>query len=67
MINFMMNNNKEDATQVALNVTGTSKDNSAKILSGDDKKTSRSFGLINLWSIRRNARIFKIHNRIPRL
>ena len=67
MANFMMNNNKEDATVVALNETGTSNSNGAKTLSDGDKSASRSFGLIELWSIRRNARVFRIHNRIPRL
>jgi hypothetical protein len=63
----MMNNNKEDATPVALNETGTGNSNGAKNLSDDDKIASRSFGVTELWSIRRNARVFKIHNRIPRL
>jgi hypothetical protein len=63
----MTNNNKENATVVALIETGTGNSNGAKTLSDGDKSTSRSFGLIELWSIRRNARVYKIHNRIPRL
>ena len=67
VVNFMMNNNKKDATEVVLNETGTGNSNGAKTLSDGDKSASRSFGLIELWSIRRNARVYKIHNRIPRL
>jgi hypothetical protein len=63
----MMDNNKEDATVVALNEEGTGNSNGAKTLSDNGKGASRSFGVIELWSIRRNARVFKIHNRIPRL
>ena len=66
-VNFMMNNNKEHATQFALNETGTGKCNGVKKLSDNDNAVSRSFGITDLWSIRRNARTFKIHNRIPRL
>lgn len=66
-VNFMMNNNKEHATQVAVNETGSGNCNGAKKLSGDDNTVSRSFSVMDLWSIRRNARSLKIHNRIPRL
>jgi hypothetical protein len=62
-----MNNNKEHATQVAVNENGTGNCNGEKKLSGNDNTVSRSFGLADLWSIRRNARSLKIHNRIPRL
>lgn len=63
----MMNNNREYATKVALNETGTGNNDEVKKLSGDDNTASRSFGITDLWRIRRNARAFKIHNRIPRL
>lgn len=66
-VNSMMNNNKEHATQVALNETGSGNCNGVKKLSDNDNTVSRSFGVTDLWSIRRNARTFKIHNRIPRL
>ena len=62
-----MNNYKEDATLVALNEAGNGNSNGAKILSDGDKSASRSFGVADLWNMRRNARVFKIHNRIPRL
>ena len=63
----MMNNNKEDATVVVLNEAGTGNSNEATSLSDDNSNAARSFGVIELWNMRRNARVFKIHNRIPRL
>jgi hypothetical protein len=63
----MMNNNKENATKVALNETGSGNCDEARKSSGDDNTVNRSFGITDLWSIRRNARTFRIHNRIPRL
>ena len=66
-VNFMMNNNTEHATKVALNETGMGNSDEVKKLSGDDNTVSRSFGITDLWSIRRNKRVFKIHSRIPRL
>jgi len=66
-VNFMTNNNIERATKVALNETGNAAVDEARKLSGGDNNEGRSFGITDLWSIRRNARTFKIHNRIPRL
>jgi hypothetical protein len=63
----MMNNNREHATKVALNESGTGTGDEVKKLSGDDNTVGRSFGITDLWSMRRNARTFKIHSRIPRL
>jgi len=63
----MMNNNIEHATKVAVNENGKGNCNGVKKLSANDNTVSRSFGVIALWSIRRNARTIKIHNRIPRL
>jgi hypothetical protein len=63
----MMNTNTEHATKFALNETGHGNCDEAKKLPGDENTTGRSFGITDLWSIRRNTRIFKIHNRIPRL
>jgi hypothetical protein len=63
----MMNTNREHATKVALNETGRGNYEEAKKLPGDDNTMGRSFGITDLWSIRRNARAFKIHNRMPRL
>jgi hypothetical protein len=63
----MMNNNKDYATQVAVNKNGIDKCDGEKRLSANDNKVRQSFGVTDLWSIRRNARSLKIHNRIPRL
>jgi hypothetical protein len=65
-VNFMTNNNTEHATKVAMNGTGNA-GSETKRLSGDDNTGAKSFGITDLWFIRRNARTFKIHNRIPRL
>ncbi len=62
-----MDNNKERATGVALNETESGNSNGAKKSPVGDNNLSRSFGATDLWSIRRNARTFKIHNRISRL
>jgi hypothetical protein len=62
----MTNNNTEHATKVALNETANANSETKK-LSDEDNTVGRSFGIIDLWSIRRNARAFRIHNRIPRL
>jgi hypothetical protein len=63
----MMTNNKEQPTIVGVNEKGVENSNGERMLSGSDNTTTRSFGLTALWSIRKNARTFKIHNRIPRL
>ena len=63
----MTNNNKEDAIEIAFSEAGTGNSSGAKTLSDGDKSASRSFGVGELWKMRRNARVFKIHNRIPRL
>lgn len=63
----MMDYNKEQAPGVALNRTELDNCKGLRKLSDDDSNLNRSFGVNGLWSIRRSARIFKIHNRIPRL
>ena len=62
-----MNNNKVDAIEIASQEAGTGNSNGAKTLSAGDKSANRSFGITELWNMRRNARVFRIHNRIPRL
>lgn len=37
-----------------------------KQLSDDNVALSRRFGVMDLWKIRKNARSFRIHNRLPR-
>jgi hypothetical protein len=62
----MTNNNTEHATKVALNEIANA-NSETKNLSAEDNTVGKSFGIIDLWSIRRNARAFRIYNRIPRL
>ena len=62
----MTNNNIEHATKVAMNETANANSETKK-LSEEDNTVGKSFGITDLWFIRRNARTFKIHNRIPRL
>ncbi|MER3465622.1 MAG: hypothetical protein C4329_15635 [Chitinophagaceae bacterium] len=62
-----MNNNKERATQVAVNEKRTDNSSAEKMSSDADDTNTRSFGSATLWRIRKNARSFKIHNRMPRL
>lgn len=66
-VNAMMNNNKEHAAKIALDETEQGSCNETKRLSNNDGTLSRSFSLADLWSVRRNTRTFKIHDRIPRL
>jgi hypothetical protein len=63
----MMNNN--NVPTAAVDVNGTEAENGKDVnpLSNDNGSATRSFGLVNLWSIRRNARKFRIHGRMPRL
>jgi hypothetical protein len=42
-------------------------DNDTKDQPEENDESNRSFGITDIWSIRRNARKFKIHDRIPRL
>ncbi|MGZ3938792.1 MAG: hypothetical protein ACXVLT_08955 [Flavisolibacter sp.] len=63
----MTNTNKENANSVEVNENGTGNCSGAKGASGSDNTINRSFGVTDLWSIRRNTRTLKIHNRIPRL
>jgi hypothetical protein len=66
-VNDMMNNNKEHEANITLNGIRTGNGDGARKLSDSDNTVSRSFGITDLWSIRRNTRTFRIHNRIPRL
>jgi hypothetical protein len=63
----MIDNNKANTTKVVLNETGLDNCNETKKSQSDDNSSGRSFGVTDLWGIRRKARAFKIHNRIPRL
>ena len=63
----MTNTNKDNASSVAVNENGTGNGNGNKGEAVSDNTVNRSFGVTDLWSIRRNSRTFRIHNRIPRL
>jgi hypothetical protein len=63
----MMNNNKGYEANIALNETRTGNDDKVRKGSAGDNTVSHNFGITDLWSIRRNNRKFRIHNRIPRL
>ncbi|HWI93316.1 MAG TPA: hypothetical protein VNT20_18685 [Flavisolibacter sp.] len=63
----MMNNNKEHEVNITLSETRTGNGDGVRRLSTNDNIVNRSFGITDLWSIRRNVRTFRIHNRIPRL
>ena len=57
-----------DATEIASDETQLTVNNEkeAEQFSGDGT-SNRSFGITDIWNIRRAARTFKIHDRIPRL
>ncbi len=62
-----MDYNKAPETVAALNETGLENGKALNQLSNDNGTFNRRFGVTDLWSMRRNARKFKIHDRIPRL
>lgn len=65
--NFMMNNNNVPQAPAQLSGTESENGKAADQLSNDNGGNNRQFGVMNLWSIRRNARAFRIHDRMPRL
>ena len=62
-----MNNNKAPEQEVVLNERRAGDVRATDLASAEHGSNNRRFGLMDLWSIRRNAREFKIHNRISRL
>ena len=63
----MMDYNNVPESKVAFNETQVKNGRDLNQLSEDNDTFNRRFGVMDLWSIRRSARKFKIHNRIPRL
>jgi hypothetical protein len=63
----MMDSNNEPQERVSLNETGSENGKDSKQLSDDNVTANRRIGVTDLWSIRNNARSFRIHSRIPRL
>ena len=63
----MMNHNKMPSTGAGSNETGAEYGKDVKQLSDDNVALNRRFGVMDLWKIRKNARSFKIHSRLPRV
>ena len=63
-----MNHSTEHANDFASDESMTvNKENETTEQPKDHNDTSRSFGVTDIWNIRRVAKKFKIHDRIPRL
>lgn len=63
-----MNNKTVHATQIASNETQQTGNYQETTQSLENTGgIARRFGLADLWSIRKSARTFKIHGRIPRV
>lgn len=63
----MMNYNKAPVEEVVSNESGLVNGKECDQLSAESEHSNRRFGVMDLWSIRRSARKFKIHDRISRL
>ena len=64
----MMNNTQEFANEFATDETLQENDeNQTTQQNQEETNSTRSFGMIDIWKIRRSAKKFKIHSRIPRL
>lgn len=65
---FYMNNSLQ-TTQNDLSTTDIKTENGKNLEQATQEQGTATyrFGLMDLWSIRRNSRKFRIHNRIPRL
>lgn len=63
-----MDNNKAHAIEIASDETeATRVDIKSLYQSEEQSADKRQFGLLDLWRLRRGARTYKIHNRIPRV
>ena len=64
----MMNNTQEFANEFATDETQTVNEENQTTQQNQEETTStRSFGMVDIWKIRRSAKKFKIHSRMPRL
>ena len=64
----MMNNTQAFANEFATNETlQVNDENQTTQQNQETTNSTRSFGMIDIWKIRRSAKKFKIHSRIPRL
>ena len=66
-INFMMDYNQAPAREAATSETGSGNGKEMEQVSDDSSTLNRRFGIVDLWSIQRNARKFRIHSRISRM
>lgn len=63
-----MKENNVYATSIASDETVTSNEaGTATNQHNDEHQTKRRFSVLDIWSIRRGARVYRIHNRIPRI
>ena len=62
-----MAENIEQATEVVISKTETENGEETKQATNENGTSTHYFGVVDLWKIRRRARTFRIHNRIPRL
>jgi len=64
----MMNNTQEFANEFATDENQNENDQNVTTQQNQEETNStRSFGMVDIWKIRRSAKKFKIHSRIPRL
>jgi hypothetical protein len=62
-----MTDNTEQATEIVVNKTAAENGEDSKQGSHENGTINQHFGVVDLWRIRRSARTFRIHNRIPRI
>jgi hypothetical protein len=64
----MMNNTQEYANEFATHEIQNENDENVTTQQPQEATNStRSFGMVDIWKIRRSAKKFKIHSRMPRL
>ena len=64
----MMNNTQEFANEFATNENQNENDQNVTTQQNQEETTpTRSFGMVDIWKIRRSAKKIKIHSRIPRI
>ena len=64
----MMNNTQEYANEFASHENQNENNENLTTQQPEEQtNATRSFGMVDIWKIRRSAKKFKIHSRIPRL
>jgi hypothetical protein len=65
---FMYNNPTNEAGNASNDTRETGNDQKENMQSsGTNRDQTRSFGQVELWRLRRSAKSFRIHGRIPRV